>query len=122
MPHLRAKSDLLQAWAVLLLMLLSENIWRCFGLTCYKDSFEQCFQDCPGCQYFVASCCCCGVKKAYDEKMYCVDGEYYCPDCLVKEYSKEGKNLRYEFLKEMENEYKEFVLEYFEDCEVYDDE
>ena len=91
-------------------------------MTCYKDPMEQCFQDCEGCVYFVARCSCCEEAKKYGEKMYHVDGYYYCPDCLIKEYSKEGKNLHREFLREMDDEYKEFILEYFEDCEAYDDE
>lgn len=85
-------------------------------MTCYKDPLEQCFQDCEGCVYYRPHCCECGKS---DGDLYRDDGEIFCEDCLVERYSKnDGRNLFDEFLRDYSDEYKQYILEYFEDCIV----
>ena len=115
---MRKKSNIHRAGAVLLPYLLSENIWRCFGLTCYKDPTEQCFQDCEGCDRYIPHCSCC---EASDGDLYSDDGEIFCDKCLIERYSqRDGRNLYYEFLRDYSDEYKQYVLDYFEDFKVGD--
>ena len=85
---------------------------------CYKDRLEPCNEDCPGCEYANAKeCDFCGYSGhvSGNMKFYAHGGYTLCEDCLIREYSKEGKNLHYEFLQEMQDEYREFVLDYFEE-------
>ena len=88
-------------------------------MTCYKDPFEQCFQDCEGCAYYHAHCSECGTS---DGDLYSDDGELFCEDCLVDRYSKrDGMNLFFEFLRDNSDLYEQYVLDYFEDCKLGDD-
>ena len=88
-------------------------------MICYKDPFEQCFQDCEGCRYYHPHCCECGND---DGELYKDSGDIYCEKCLIKRYSKrDGMNLFPEFLRDYSDEYEQYVLEYFEDCKLGDD-
>lgn len=87
-------------------------------MICYKDQFEQCFQDCEGCRYYHPHCCECGD----DDELYKDGGDIYCEKCLIKRYSKrDGMNLYSEFLRDYSDEYEQYILDYFEDCQVGDD-
>ena len=88
---------------------------------CYKDRLEPCYHDCEDCDRYIPHCSYCG---ATDGDLYSDDGEIFCDKCLVERYSKsDGRNLYYEFLRDYSDEYKQYILEYFEDCKVgYDDE
>ena len=85
---------------------------------CYMDRLEPCNEDCPGCEYSNAKeCDFCGYSGNVNGnvKFYAKDGFTLCEDCLVSQMSKEGNNLYYEFIKESQDEYREFVLDYFEE-------
>ena len=86
---------------------------------CMHDRLEPCYEDCPDCEMgiYCKECDHCGYSGNVNGnvKFYAHGGYTLCEDCLVREYSKEGKNLHYEFLKEMQDEYREFVLDYFEE-------
>ena len=87
-------------------------------MTCYKDPMEQCFQDCEGCRYYHPHCCECGD----DGELYNDGGDIYCEKCLIKRYSKkDGMNLYFEFIRDNSDLYEQYILDYFEDCQVGDD-
>ena len=88
---------------------------------CYKDRLEPCYHDCEDCDRYIPHCDNCGT---YDGDLYEDEGQIYCESCLIERYSKrDGKNLFDEFLRDYSDEYKQYILEYFEDCKVvYDDE
>ena len=90
-------------------------------MTCYKDRLWPCYHDCEDCDRYMPHCSYCGTT---DGDLYSDDGEIFCDKCLVGIYSKrDGKNLYYEFLRDYSDEYKQYILDYFEDCKVgYDDE
>ena len=88
-------------------------------MICFKDSHSQCFEDCEDCPAYRPRCCMCEASRNID--LYHVDGELYCAECLVERYSKkDGRNLYCDFLRDYSDEYKQYVLDYFEDCKEGD--
>ena len=86
---------------------------------CYKDSFEPCYGDCKGCRCYIPRCRDCETTEG---DLYIDDGEIFCEECLIKRYSKrDGLNLYFEFLRDYSDEYRQYVLDYFEGCKVGDD-
>ena len=89
---------------------------------CYKDRLEPCYEDCPDCEMgiYCKECDHCGYSGNVNGnvKFYAKDGFTLCEDCLVEAMSKSGSNLYDEFIRESQDEYREFVLDYFEEDRI----
>lgn len=83
---------------------------------CYKDPLDPCYHDCEDCERYIPHCTDCETS---DGDLYKDDGKIFCKDCLISRYSqRDGRNLYPEFLRDYSDEYKQFILYYFEDCKV----